>query len=126
VGPQKKSLGNTALNKVLFSLYSGFSAEISVFVKTGDSVQLDIQTQKLPEFDLLSWINNDNDNIVRYIHDSKTVKLHPSYNNTVDFNDESFSLTLKNMQKTDSGLYTARTTGLLNIEITYRVSVIGE
>jgi len=58
--------------------------------------------------------------------ESKTVRLHPSYKDRVDFNDESFSLTLKNMQKTDSGLYTARTTGESNIEITYRVSVIGE
>ncbi|XP_039532751.1 SLAM family member 9-like isoform X1 [Pimephales promelas] len=103
---------------------TGFSAEISVFVQTRDSVQLEIQTQKLPEFDLLSWINDKSETIVRYMIESKTVRLHPSYKDRVDFNDESFSLTLKNMQKTDSGLYTARTTGESNIEITYRVSVI--
>uniref|UniRef100_A0A9J8DLE4 Si:ch211-209f23.6 n=1 Tax=Cyprinus carpio carpio TaxID=630221 RepID=A0A9J8DLE4_CYPCA len=69
-----------------------FSAEISVFVQTGDSVQLDIQTQELPE---------------------------------VDFNNKTFSLTLKNMQKTDSGLYTAIASGESDKDIvTYRVSVI--
>ncbi|XDV28113.1 hypothetical protein PO909_031499 [Leuciscus waleckii] len=103
----------------------GFSAEISVFVKTGDSVQLDIQTQKLPEFDLLSWTNDKLENIVKYIHESKKVKLHSSYKDRVDFNDETFSLTLKNMQKTDTGLYTARTRGESeNNIVTYRVSVI--
>ncbi|XP_056109381.1 uncharacterized protein LOC130087180, partial [Rhinichthys klamathensis goyatoka] len=104
---------------------TGFSAEISVFVQTGDSVQLDIQTQKLPEFEILSWRNDKSESIVRYINESKTVKLHSSYKDRVYFNDETFSLTLKNTQKTDSGLYTAKTTGLLNKDIAaYRVSVI--
>ncbi|XP_056109418.1 SLAM family member 9-like [Rhinichthys klamathensis goyatoka] len=104
---------------------TGFSAEISVFVQTGDSVQLDIQTQKLPEFDLLSWRNDKSEIIVRYIIESKTVKLLPSYKDRVDFNNETFSLTLKNTQKTDSGLYTAKTSGESeNNIVTYRVSVI--
>ncbi|XP_039532759.1 uncharacterized protein LOC120482472 isoform X1 [Pimephales promelas] len=104
---------------------TGFSAEISVFVQTGDSVQLDIQTQKLPEFDLLSWTNDKSENIVKYICGTKEVKLHSSYKDRVYFNDESFSLTLKNTQKTDSGLYTARTSGESEENIvTYRVSVM--
>ncbi|XP_039532757.1 SLAM family member 7-like [Pimephales promelas] len=109
----------------LLTFKTGFSADIPVFVQTGDSVQLDIQTQKLPEFDFLSWINDKSKNIVRYIRGTKEVKPHSSYKDRVDFNDESFSLTLKNMQKTDSGLYTARTTGESDKNIvTYRVSVI--
>ncbi|XP_067219844.1 CD48 antigen-like [Chanodichthys erythropterus] len=104
---------------------TGFSAEISVFVQTGDSVQLNIQTQKLPEFDLLSWTNDKSEVIVRYIHASKTVKRYSSYKDRVDFNDETFSLTLKNMQKIDSGLYRARTIGESEKNIvTYKVSVI--
>ncbi|XP_077078441.1 CD48 antigen-like [Siphateles boraxobius] len=104
---------------------TGFSAEISVFVQTGDSVQLDIQTQKLPEFDLLSWRNDKSEVIVKYISGTKEVKRHSSYKDRVDFNDETFSLTLKNMQKTDSGLYTAKTSGESEINIvTHRVSVI--
>ncbi|XP_051722303.1 CD48 antigen-like isoform X1 [Ctenopharyngodon idella] len=104
---------------------TGFSAEISVFVQTGDSVQLDIQTHELPEFDDLSWRNDKSENIVKYIHASKTLRPHSSYKNRVDFNDKTFSLTLKNMQKTDSGLYTARTSGESEkIIVTYKVSVI--
>ncbi|XDV28106.1 hypothetical protein PO909_031494 [Leuciscus waleckii] len=106
---------------------TGFSAEISVFVKTGDSVQLDIQTQELPEFDLLSWRNDKSVIIVRYISGTKEVKPHNSYKDRVDFSDKTFSLTLKNMQKTDTGLYTARTSGNSENNIAaYRVSVIGE
>ncbi|KAK7159755.1 hypothetical protein R3I94_005937 [Phoxinus phoxinus] len=104
---------------------TGFSAEISVFVKTGDSVQLDIQTQELPEFDDLFWRNDKSENIVKYTNASKTVRIYPSFKDRVDFNDESFSLTLKNMQKTDSGLYTATASGdSENNIVTYRVSVI--
>uniref|UniRef100_A0A673KRU2 Immunoglobulin domain-containing protein n=1 Tax=Sinocyclocheilus rhinocerous TaxID=307959 RepID=A0A673KRU2_9TELE len=103
----------------------GFSAEISVFVQMGASVQLDIQTQQLPEFDLLSWMNDKSESIVRYNSDSKRVTPHGSYKDRVDFNDTTFSLTLKNMQKTDSGLYTARISGLINKDcVTYRVSVM--
>ncbi|XP_067219102.1 CD48 antigen-like [Chanodichthys erythropterus] len=104
---------------------TGFSAEISVFAQTGDSVQLDIKTQELLEFDVLSWTNDKSENIVRFMYASKTEKPHPSYKDRVDFNDETFSLTLKNMQKIDSGLYTARAAGESEkIIVTYRVSVI--
>ncbi|XP_026135568.1 natural killer cell receptor 2B4-like [Carassius auratus] len=103
-------------------LTPGFSAEISVFVQTGDSVQLEIQTQELPEFDDLSWSNEKSENIVTYTSETKRVRL---YKDRVDFNNKSFSLTLKNTQKTDSGLYTAKTSGESNKNIvTYRVSVM--
>jgi len=61
------------------------------------------------------------------MNESKKVKILPSYKDRVYFNNESFSLTLKNMQKTDSGLYTASASGESEENIaTYRVSVIGE
>ncbi|XP_067220126.1 CD48 antigen-like [Chanodichthys erythropterus] len=108
----------------LLTCNTGISAEISVFVQIGDSVQLDVQKHELPESDDLFWTNDKSENIVKYIHASKTV-LHPSYKDRVDFNNETFSLTLKNMQKTDSGFYRARTSGHLEKNIvTYRVSVI--
>ncbi|XP_042567513.1 uncharacterized protein LOC109058069 isoform X1 [Cyprinus carpio] len=118
---------NYLLLLLLFPLTfkTGFSAEISVFVQTGDSVQLDIQTQELSAFDLLSWSNEKSKSIVRYTSETKRVNLHSSYKDRVDFNDKTFSLTLKNMQKTDSGLYTAKTIGESeNNIVKYRVSVI--
>ncbi|XP_059357188.1 SLAM family member 5-like isoform X2 [Carassius carassius] len=104
---------------------TGFSAEISVLVQTGASVHLDIQTQEPPEFDIIAWMNDKSESIVRYNSDSKRVTPHDSYKDRVVFNDVTFSLTLKNMQKTDSGLYRARTRGSINIDlVSYRVSVI--
>uniref|UniRef100_A0A671LAW1 Si:ch211-209f23.6 n=1 Tax=Sinocyclocheilus anshuiensis TaxID=1608454 RepID=A0A671LAW1_9TELE len=107
------------------SFSSGFSAEISVFVQTGASVQLDIQTQELPEFDDLYWKNYKSENIVKYTSETKRVRLHSSYKDRMDFNNKTFSLTLKNMQKTDSGIYTAIASAESdNNIVTYRVSVI--
>ncbi|KAI2646188.1 CD48 antigen [Labeo rohita] len=118
----------TPLNKDLFSISSGFGAEISVFVQTGDSVQLDIQTQELPEFDDLYWTKDQSENIVKYSEskdESKRVRIYNSYKNRVDFNNKTFSLMLMNMQKTDNGLYTAKTVGELNKNIiTYKLLVI--
>ncbi|XP_050958530.1 uncharacterized protein LOC127159840, partial [Labeo rohita] len=112
----------------LFSISSGFGAEISVFVQTGDSVQLDIQTQELPEFDDLYWTKDQSENIVKYSEskdESKRVRIYNSYKNRVDFNNKTFSLMLMNMQKTDNGLYTAKTVGELNKNIiTYKLLVI--
>ncbi len=115
-----------ALNKGLFSLSSGFSAEISVFVQTGDSVQLDIQTQQLPEFDDLYWTKDKSENIVKYTNESKKVTLYKD-SIIMYFNTETFSFTMNNTKKTDSGLYKARTSGKYENDIVaYRVSVIGE
>ncbi|XP_056325574.1 uncharacterized protein LOC130238540 [Danio aesculapii] len=111
---------------VLFLLIfkTGFSAEISKFVQTGASVQLDLQTQQLPEFDDLFWLNDKSENMVKYYNESKKTKTHPAYQNRIEFNETNFSLTLKNMQKADSGRYTAKISGNSNKEVVYRVTVI--
>ncbi|XP_073787039.1 CD48 antigen-like [Danio rerio] len=113
---------------VLFLLIfkTGFSAEISVFVLTGDSVELDIQT-KLPEFEELTWIYNKLESIVKYYIKFNIVNSYPAYNNRAILNKTTFSLILENMQKKDSGLYTARIYGqIINDIVTYRVSVLDE
>ncbi|XP_051555776.1 uncharacterized protein LOC127442074 isoform X2 [Myxocyprinus asiaticus] len=92
-------------------------SEDTLFVQTGGSVTLDIQTHELPEFDELVWINEKSENIFKYLKASKTGRPHSSYKNRVDFNNETFSLTLKNMQKTDSGVYEARASGELTTTV---------
>ncbi|KAI2667913.1 CD48 antigen [Labeo rohita] len=104
-------------------LCKGFSAEISVFVQTGASVQLDIQTQDLPKINVFIW-GSDKSAIVTYVTATKQVLPDSSYEKRVEFNTETFFLILKNMMKTDSGLYTARTIQDNQLFAEYRVFVI--
>nr|CAP71915.1 unnamed protein product [Danio rerio] len=120
---------NLLLNFLLFLLTSktGFSAEISKFVQTGASVQLDLQTQPL-DLDEITWKNEKTEKVFKYNYETKKIRPYPPYQDRIEFNESSFSLTLKNMQKTDSGLYTVTITGASSIDIVdvYRVSVIDE
>ncbi|XP_052403352.1 uncharacterized protein LOC127950383 [Carassius gibelio] len=84
---------------------TGFS---DVFVQTGSSVQLDIQTKELPKMHVLVWGKDKSTTVVTFITATKQAIRDKSYKERVQFNTETFSLTLKNMQKNDSGLYTAR------------------
>ncbi|XP_065132895.1 uncharacterized protein [Paramisgurnus dabryanus] len=83
----------------------------SVFVQTGSSLQMDIQHEKLPQFKLLTWFSNKTDGSENLVKFTKGVFPPRQYIERVNFNNESFSLTLRNMQKTDSGVYGAKTTG---------------
>uniref|UniRef100_A0A672STP1 Immunoglobulin V-set domain-containing protein n=1 Tax=Sinocyclocheilus grahami TaxID=75366 RepID=A0A672STP1_SINGR len=86
-------------------------SEDHVFVQMGGSVKLDIKNETPPHFSRLVWMNDKSDNVVRFLNQSEEIKPHSSYMDRVDFNAKTFSLTLRNMQKTDSGLYRAMTIG---------------
>uniref|UniRef100_A0A672Q0C3 Immunoglobulin subtype domain-containing protein n=1 Tax=Sinocyclocheilus grahami TaxID=75366 RepID=A0A672Q0C3_SINGR len=80
------------------------------------------QTDKLLPFNTLVWMNHESENIVTF--SKKTVETEIN-NYSVVFNESTFSLTLKNTKKTDSGIYTATIFGSNNINVAkYRVSVI--
>ncbi|XP_051555780.1 CD48 antigen-like [Myxocyprinus asiaticus] len=99
-------------------------AENTFFVKTGESVQLDIQTDKT-EFNSLVWVNGKSENVVRFTSKTGETRIHSSYTDRVVFNHSSFSLTLENMQKTDSGVYRVQIFGSINKDFAeYRVLVI--
>ncbi|KAA0718635.1 hypothetical protein E1301_Tti018831 [Triplophysa tibetana] len=114
------------LSYALLIYNTGFSAGDIVYVETGASVQLNIQREKLPaEFDDISWKNEKSQNLVKYFIKSNDVKPHSSYIDRVDFNTETFSLTLKNMQKIDSGIYRAIASSENDINMAeHKVSVI--
>ena len=95
-----------------------------VFRLAGDSVQLDIQRPG-PEFDELSWVFNKANDVLKYYTHSKKTKQHPAYKGRVEFNEETYSLTLKNLQKTDGGLYEAKAAGY-KVVAEYRLSVLGK
>ncbi|XP_059356827.1 natural killer cell receptor 2B4-like isoform X2 [Carassius carassius] len=96
-----------------------------VFIQTGGSVELDIKNKTLPEFNSLVWMKDMSDNIVKFISQSGYIREHSSYKNRVEFNTETFSVTLRNMKKTDSGIYMAKTKGDQEICVAkHNISVI--
>uniref|UniRef100_A0A673HAS8 CD48 antigen-like n=1 Tax=Sinocyclocheilus rhinocerous TaxID=307959 RepID=A0A673HAS8_9TELE len=104
---------------------STVSRSEDVFVQTGGSVKLDIKNETPPHFSRLVWMNDKLENVVRFLNQSGEIKPHRSYKDRVDFNAKTFSLTLRNMQKTDSGLYRAMTIGKQEMCVAeYNISVI--
>uniref|UniRef100_A0A8C1XN90 Immunoglobulin V-set domain-containing protein n=1 Tax=Cyprinus carpio TaxID=7962 RepID=A0A8C1XN90_CYPCA len=96
-----------------------------VFIQTGDSVELDIKIKTMPEFNQLVWTKDISENIVKFLSQSGDIKEHSSYKNRVEFNTETFSLTLRNLKKTDSGIYMAKTKGEQEICVAkHNISVI--
>ncbi|KAF4076566.1 hypothetical protein AMELA_G00216510, partial [Ameiurus melas] len=70
------------------------------------SVQLDVQ-KKDYKFDDVFWLFNKEKNIVKYSNESGRIRYYPDYKGRVEFNKKTHSLTLRNLQKHDSGLYEA-------------------
>ncbi|XP_036412808.1 SLAM family member 6-like [Colossoma macropomum] len=111
------------LISVLFSLVS-ITESSDVFGLVGHSVQLDTQ-RPVPVFDDLSWVFNGAKNVLKYYNETKKCKQHSAYGGRVEFNTETYSLTLKNLQRTDSGLYEAKAAGIQNtVVVKYRLSVL--
>ncbi|XP_037386803.1 SLAM family member 9-like [Pygocentrus nattereri] len=108
---------------VLFSLVS-ITVSSDLFKLIGSSVQLDI-LNTIPEFEELTWIFNRSTNVLKYYNEAKKSKQYSGYGGRVEFNEETYSLTLKNLQKTDSGLYEAKTASdVVRVVAEYRLSVL--
>ncbi|XP_060727274.1 SLAM family member 9-like isoform X2 [Tachysurus vachellii] len=94
-----------------------------VFKLVNSSVQLDIPEHLDKSFDLF-WTFNKDINIVRYIENSPT-KVFDRYKDRVEFNEKTYSLTLKNLQKSDSGIYEAKEFGDRSVTVaTYQLKVL--
>ncbi|KAL6468203.1 hypothetical protein MHYP_G00238800 [Metynnis hypsauchen] len=95
-----------------------------VFRCIGSSVQLDIQ-DPLPPFDDLFWVFNRSKNVVKYNKKHNDSTLYSLFQSRVEFNEETYSLTLKNLQKTDSGPYEVRVSAHEITDVAeYRLSVL--
>ncbi|XP_036412796.1 SLAM family member 9-like isoform X1 [Colossoma macropomum] len=94
---------------VLSTLFS-ITESSDVFRLIGSSVELDIQ-HPVPKSDELIWVFNRAKNVLKYYPEVKKTRLFSGYEGRVEFNEETYSLTLKNLQKTDSGLYEAKASG---------------
>ncbi|KAL6468204.1 hypothetical protein MHYP_G00238810 [Metynnis hypsauchen] len=108
---------------VLFSLVS-ITESSDVFGLAGSSVQLDTP-RPVQKYDELSWVFNGTNNVVKYYPEFKTTKQSSGYGGRVEFNEETYSLTLKNLQKNDSGPYEAKASGdTVTVVAKYRLSVL--
>ncbi|KAI5092842.1 SLAM family member 9-like isoform X2 [Silurus meridionalis] len=88
--------------QLVFFLYLLASVEANdVFRLVNSSVQLDVQKEANKDVSV-KWTFNTNRTIVRNIG-----TLSKNYKDKAEFNTKTFSLTLKNLQKSDSGLYAA-------------------
>ena len=77
----------------------------------------------------IKWVINLNVTVVYYIPRHNEVIVADLYKGRVDFNRTDFSLTLKNPQRSDSGLYTAEMDikgKATKTAASYELSVLGE
>ncbi|XP_043989640.1 uncharacterized protein LOC122840913 [Gambusia affinis] len=93
----------------LFLIYTlqiqGSSAVTDVFVKTGDDLILNLTAEIPSDAIIWSW-KFTNEAIVTFINGSKST-VQKSHIGRVDVLDEKSNVKLKNLQKSDSGIYTA-------------------
>ncbi|KAL7851024.1 hypothetical protein AOLI_G00213800 [Acnodon oligacanthus] len=108
---------------VLSTLIS-ITVSSDVFRLVGSSVQLYIQ-HHVPDFHDLFWVFNTENNVLQYDNKKNNIIYYSAYGGRVEFNKETYSLTLKNLQKTDSGLHEAKASGdTVRVVAEYRLSVL--
>ncbi|KAK2868484.1 hypothetical protein Q7C36_000355 [Tachysurus vachellii] len=116
----------TAIQLVFFLyILVPFTVCDDVFKLVNSSVQLDIQEHLDKSFSILFWTFKNKDiNIMRYIRNSQPI-VPEGYKERVEFNEETYSLTLKNLQKNDSGIYEAKALGDRIVTVaTYQLKVL--
>ncbi|XP_060761315.1 uncharacterized protein LOC132871216 isoform X1 [Neoarius graeffei] len=106
-----------------FYIFIPITVSVEIFKLVNSSVQLDVQTKDY-EFTDFTWSFNKSKNIVKYYKNSQSIAF-TDYKNRVELNEKTQSLTLKNLQKTDSGLYEAVASGEQNrIVAEYQLTVL--
>ncbi|XP_054452833.1 uncharacterized protein LOC129089415 [Anoplopoma fimbria] len=78
-----------------------------VFVKKGDDLILNVHVDVPEDFVLVDWNFNKTVKLVRNIP-GREPTIFSNFNGRVEFPVKQFSVKLKNLQKADSGVYTAR------------------
>ncbi|XP_054483377.1 uncharacterized protein LOC129116551 [Anoplopoma fimbria] len=95
-----------------------------VFVKKGDDLILNVDADVPEDFVLVDWKFNKTVNMVIFIP-GKESTISPDFTGRLEFPVKKFSVKLKNLQKADSGVYTARVLTILGDQplAEYKVTV---
>ncbi|KAM4552411.1 uncharacterized protein PAE49_015837 [Odontesthes bonariensis] len=101
-----------------------FSSVTPVFVQKGGDVTLEVTETDVPEdFLILSWKFSTDDILVSFSPKGEPT-VHPDYTGRIEFDQKDYSVKLKNLQKTDSRVYTAQVIGIKGKTLTeYNVTV---
>ncbi|KAG5285315.1 hypothetical protein AALO_G00002040 [Alosa alosa] len=98
----------------------------SLFSQTGGSVTLEFQQQQQLEresMDLIQWYFGQH-KIMKYLPHQGTFTVF-THKGRVEFNNETFSVELKNLQKNDSGLYRGEIhAGKTDVKVEHKLSVL--
>ncbi|XP_060761392.1 CD48 antigen-like [Neoarius graeffei] len=104
-------------------IFIPITVSVEIFKLVNSSVQLDVQTKNYDFIDF-TWIFNRSKNVVKYLKNNPAFRF-SAYKNREELNERNLSLTLKNLQKTDSGLYEAAASGEQNrIVAKYQLTVL--
>ncbi|KAM4552197.1 SLAM family member 5-like [Odontesthes bonariensis] len=88
-----------------------FSSVTPVFVQKGGDLTLEVSETDVPEdSELLLWKFGEKDVLVSFSTGRKP-KVYPNYSGRIEFVKNNYSVKVKNLQKADSGVYTARVIG---------------
>ncbi|XP_035283831.1 uncharacterized protein LOC118232805 isoform X3 [Anguilla anguilla] len=111
------------MNISLFFPVSRAEESLSLFVREGGSVRLDVQGYEKLRFNSLYWHFNSIA-ILEYIIKFK-LTFYKDYEIRAEFDQKNFTLLLKNVQERDSGIYTAKITeaGQLRVVASYKLTV---
>ncbi|XP_036939472.1 SLAM family member 9-like isoform X1 [Acanthopagrus latus] len=109
-------------------LLQGSSAVTPVFVQKGDNLMLNLTEVDDLENSVVFWnFNNKSINkdlmLVRWLPGTEP-EVSPSYRGRIEFTVKKYWVKLKNLQETDSGIYTGRVMGVVDEQTTqYKVTV---
>ena len=113
----------------VFTVVTGSSAVTPVFVQKGDDVMLNLNEADSLEKSAVYWIfnnkSNDKESVLVTWYPRTEPEVSPGYKGRIKFTVKKYCVKLKNLQETDSGVYTAKVMSADVQTTQYNVTVQG-